>query len=232
MKIPITMKIKEISITERPREKMLSKGSESLSDAEIIAILLRTGTKKESAIDISNRILQDNDYNLSELSKKSVKDFVKNYAGIGVTKAITIKAALELGRRRVICESKQKFCVTSSSDIYNYLRPKFLDLNHEVFMVVYLNQGNKIIKDKIISSGGVSETVVDPRIILKEGIELLSSSIILSHNHPSGNYKPSKADDAFTRKIKDASSLCDIRVLDHIIVCEDCYYSYADEGKL
>ncbi|MDO5570979.1 MAG: DNA repair protein RadC [Bacteroidales bacterium] len=226
------MKIKEIEQKERPREKMLSKGIDSLSDAELLAILLRTGTKKESAIEIANRILKDSDYNLSELSKKSIKDFVTNYIGIGETKAVTVKAALELGRRRNICEAKKKFSIFSSSDIYNYLKPKFIDLNHEVFMVVYLNQSNKIIKDKIISSGGVSETSVDPRIILKEGIELLSSAIILSHNHPSGNYKPSKADDAFTKKMKDAASLFDIRVLDHIIVCEDHYYSYADEGRI
>lgn len=216
---------------DRPIEKMLTKGIHSLSDAELLAILIRSGSMNQTSVELSREILKDLDNNLNQLGKLSVKDLGK-YRGIGPTKAVTIIAALELGKRRNQSEVIRNFSVSSSRDIYRYFHPLLADKPHEEFWVVYLNQSNKIIHRRKISQGGVSETAVDIRIILKDAIEHLASGIILCHNHPSGNNKPSKADDSFTRKMQEAAKYMDIRVLDHIIVCEDCYFSYADEGKM
>lgn len=226
------MNIKDWAEDDRPREKMLTKGISALSDAELIAILIGSGNKDKSAVELSKEILHHQNNDLNQLGKISVKELTNTHKGIGPAKAISILAALELGRRRNQSEVMKLFSVTSSRDVYHYFHPLLSDLKYEEFWVAYLNQSNRIILRKKISKGGVSETAVDIRLILKEAIEHLASGIILCHNHPSGNNKPSCADDAFTKKIKEAARLMDIRVLDHLIVCEDCYFSYADEGKI
>lgn len=226
------MNIKDWAEDDRPREKMLTKGISALSDAELIAILIGSGNKDKSAVELSKEILHHQNNDLNQLGKISVKELTNTHKGIGPAKAISILAALELGRRRNQSEVMKLFSVTSSRDVYHYFHPLLSDLKYEEFWVAYLNQSNRIILRKKISKGGVSETAVDIRLILKEAIEHLASGIILCHNHPSGNNKPSCADDTFTKKIKEAARLMDIRVLDHLIVCEDCYFSYADEGKI
>ena len=226
------MNIKDWAEDDRPREKMLTKGISTLSDAELIAILIGSGNKDKSAVELSKEILHHQNNDLNQLGKISVKELTNTHKGIGPAKAISILAALELGRRRNQSEVMKLFSVTSSRDVYHYFHPLLSDLKYEEFWVAYLNQSNRIILRKKISKGGVSETAVDIRLILKEAIEHLASGIILCHNHPSGNNKPSCADDTFTKKIKEAARLMDIRVLDHLIVCEDCYFSYADEGKI
>ncbi|MEG1585584.1 MAG: DNA repair protein RadC [Bacteroidales bacterium] len=226
------MNIKEWAENDRPREKMLTNGLTALSDAELIAILIGSGNKDKSAVELSREILLRQNNDLNRLGKITVKELTNAHKGIGPAKAISILAALELGRRRNQSEVIKNFTVTSSRDVYQYFRPILADLKHEEFWVAYLNQSNRVIHRKKISKGGVSETAVDIRIILKDAIEQLASGLILCHNHPSGNNKPSAADDSFTKKIKEAARLMDIRVLDHLIVCEDCYFSYADEGKI
>lgn len=226
------MNIKEWAEDDRPREKMLAKGIDALSDAELIAILIGSGGRNKTAVELSKEILHRHDNDLNRLGKVSVKELTNAHRGIGAAKAIAILAALELGKRRSGSEAAKLFSVTSSRDVYRYFHPLIGDLKHEEFWVAYLNQSNRIVLRSKISKGGVSETAVDIRIILKNAIEHLASGLILCHNHPSGNNRPSNADDLFTKKIKEAARLMDIRVLDHLIVCDDCYYSYADEGKI
>ncbi|MGL4292995.1 MAG: RadC family protein [Bacteroidales bacterium] len=226
------MNIKEWAEDDRPREKMLSKGIASLSDAELIAILIGSGHKDKSAVELSKEILYSEGNDLSRLSKTSVKVLMNRHQGVGPAKAISILAALELGKRRNQSEATKAFSISSSTDVYRYFQPLLCDIRHEEFWVIYLNQSNKIIHRKKISKGGISETAVDIRLILKEAIEHTASGLILCHNHPSGNNKPSSADDSFTKKIKEAARLMDVRVLDHLIVCESCYFSYADEGRI
>lgn len=226
------MNIKEWAEDDRPREKMLAKGIDALSDAELIAILIGSGDRNKTAVELSKEILHRHDNDLNRLGKVSVKELTNAHRGIGAAKAIAILAALELGKRRSGSEAAKLFSVTSSRDVYRYFHPLMGDLKHEEFWVAYLNQSNRIVLRSKISKGGVSETAVDIRIILKNAIEHLASGLILCHNHPSGNNRPSNADDLFTKKIKEAARLMDIRVLDHLIVCDDCYYSYADEGKI
>jgi len=217
--------------TERPREKLLSTSPEHLSDSELIAILLHHGTRDKSAVDLAREVLLLGDNNLHELGRLSIKDFM-NIKGIGEAKAITIAAALELGRRREANPIKEKKLVTESRDIASFLKARLQDLSYEVFAVIFLNRANRIIHFEIISRGGITGTVADPRIILKKALEEEAVSIILCHNHPSGNLKPSRADELLTQKIKEAALLLDMRVLDHIIVSEMGYYSFADEGVL
>ncbi len=217
--------------TERPREKLLSTSPEHLSDSELIAILLHHGTRDKSAVDLAREVLLLGDNNLHELGRLSIKDFM-NIKGIGEAKAITIAAALELGRRREANPIKEKKLVTESRDIAGFLKARLQDLSYEVFAVIFLNRANRIIHFEIISRGGITGTVADPRIILKKALEEKAVSIILCHNHPSGNLKPSRADELLTQKIKEAALLLDMRVLDHIIVSEMGYYSFADEGVL
>ncbi len=217
---------------DRPREKMLLKGYSSLSNAELLAILINNGTKDKSAVDVAKQILAAVDNDLQKLGKLSIKEIIKlKVKGIGEAKAIVIAAALELGLRRDVSEKKINHVVTSK-DAAMYLRAQLQYKNHEVFAVVYLNRANKIKHHEIISEGGISGTVADPRIILKKALENDATSIILCHNHPSGSIKPSRADEALTRKIKEAAGYFDIIVADHIIVSEDGYYSFADEGIL
>ncbi len=223
--------IKDWAVEDRPREKLIKKGVQSLSDAEIIALLIGSGTKNESAVELSKKVLKSANNNLNELGKLNIRDLTK-MKGIGEAKAITILAALELGRRRKISEIIIKKKITQSKDVFELFQPTIGDLPHEEFWILLLNRSNRIIEKIKISQGGVSGTVIDVKIILKHAIEKLASSIILCHNHPSGNKAPSSADDAITDKLKSGAKLLDIQVIDHIIVADVEYFSYADEGKL
>ncbi len=223
------LNIKDWSVQDRPREKLLAQGRKTLSDAELIAILIGSGSRNESAVDLSKRILASVNNNLVDLARLEVPDLTK-FKGIGEAKAISIVAALELGRRRNGTDKTIKSKITSSNDAYQALLPKLQDLNTEEFWVLMLNRQNEIIELKQISSGGVAGTVVDPKVIFKSALQFLASGIILSHNHPSGNLKPSKADIAITNKLKSAGESLEINVLDHLIISEQGYYSFADEG--
>ena len=223
--------IKSWPLDDRPREKMQAKGAAALSDSELLAILINNGNKEKSALQIAKDILQVGQNNLDELGKLSVKD-LQRVKGIGIAKAITIAAAMELGRRRTNSDFLNKTVVRSSGEIANYLKTVLKDNAHEVFAVLFLNRANKILHFEIVSSGGLTGTVADPRIILKKALETGATSIVLSHNHPSGSLKPSRADEELTQKIKQAALYLDIRVLDHIIVSDEGYFSFADEGLI
>jgi DNA repair protein RadC len=223
--------IKEWSKDDRPREKLLYQGAENLSNSEILAILIQKGTRDRSAVDLAKEVLRLGNDNVSQLGKLSLKDFMK-VKGIGEAKAITIAAALELGRRRETVSPDSLSLVKSSRDIALYLQARLKDYRHEVFGVLYLNRANKIKHFEIVSQGGLTGTVADPRIILRKALDEDAVSIILCHNHPSGSLVPSKADEDLTRKIRDAARLLDIRLLDHIIVSDLGYYSFADEGMI
>ena len=223
--------IKNWAMDDRPREKLLSKGPSALSNSELIAILLNNGSKNKSAVELAKEILKLGHDNLNELGKLSLKDF-KQIKGIGEAKSIIIAAALELGRRRQATASLDKPVIKSSKDIAQYLQALLKDYNYEVFAVVFLNRANKINHFEIISRGGITGTVADPRVILKKALEEDATSIVLCHNHPSGNLQPSRADEELTKKIKEAAGYFDIKVMDHIIVSEDGFYSFADEGIL
>jgi DNA repair protein RadC len=223
--------IKHWAKDDRPREKLLTKGSDILSDSELLAILINYGTREKNALELAREILRLGKDNLLELGKLSVAELMK-IKGIGQAKAITIKAALELGRRRQAAAALVKNVISTSSDIATYLETSLKDFRHEVFGVVYLNRANKVNHFEIISEGGLTGTVADPRIILKKALEADAVSLILCHNHPSGSLKPSRADEELTLKIKEAARYFDIKVLDHIIIGDDGYFSFADEGIL
>ena len=223
--------IKNWAVDDRPREKLLSKGAAALSDSELLAILINNGHKERSAVEIAKEILRLGNNNLNELGKLSLKDF-QGIKGIGEAKAITIASALEFGRRRQATSALEKTVIRMSSDIAEYLRAIIKDFTYEVFGVMYLNKANKINHFEIVSQGGITGTVADPRIILKRALEQDATSIVLCHNHPSGNLKPSRADEELTNKIKEAARYLDIRVMDHIIVSDEGYFSFADEGIL
>ena len=223
--------IKNWAIDDRPREKLLAKGATALSNSELLAILLNNGSKNKSAVELAREILKLGDDNLNELGKLSLNDF-KQVKGIGEAKSIIIAAALELGRRRHASFALEKTVVKSSRDIAQYLQASLKDYNYEVFAVVFLNRANKINHFEIMSKGGITGTVADPRIILKKALEEDATSIVLCHNHPSGNLHPSRADEELTKKIKEAAGYFDIKVIDHIIVSEEGFYSFADDGIL
>jgi len=223
------LSIKNWSDKDKPREKLLEKGRQILSDAELLAILIGSGNRNESAIDLCKRILNQSENNLNELAKFSVQDLMK-FKGIGEAKAISIIAALEIGRRRKSTEVLEKTSVNSSKDLYHYIRPELEDLPHEEFWVILLNHQHKIIGKQLIGRGGVSQTTADIKLIFKIALEKLASAIILCHNHPSGNMKPSKSDIVLTEKVKSASEVLTINLLDHIIVGDSTYYSFADNG--
>jgi len=223
--------IKNWSIDDRPREKMQAKGAIALSNSELLAILINNGNKDKSALEIAKDVMALGQNNLNELGKLSLQDLQK-LKGIGIAKAITITAALELGRRRQASELLFKTVVRTSGEIASYLKAVLKDYSHEVFAVVFLNRANKIISFQIISTGGLTGTVADPRVILKKAIEAEACSIVLSHNHPSGSLRPSRADEELTQKIKIAATYIDIKVVDHIIVSDEGYFSFADEGLL
>lgn len=225
------LKIKNWSPEDRPREKLLIKGTPALTDAELVAILLGTGTTTISAVELAKRILQTVDNSLHELARLSVKDLMR-VRGIGEAKAVTIIAALELGRRRKDAEAETKPRVITSRDVFDVLKSHLLDIQHEEFWVLLLNRSNRLIKKHLISQGGVTGTVADPKIIFKLALEELATSIILAHNHPSGNLNASQSDIDMTKKLKDAGKLMDIQVLDHVIVAGQKYFSFADEGML
>jgi len=214
---------------DRPREKLLLKGKAALSDAELIAILIGSGSTSETAVDLSKRILQSLNNQLSELGRLSVKDLTK-FKGIGEAKAISIIAAMELGRRRKESEPEKRQKITSSRSAFDIFYPHLCDLNHEEFWVLYLNRANEVIGKENVSKGGISGTIVDPKVVFKAAVQFLASAIVLAHNHPSGQLKPSQADHQLTKKLKDAGIALDIPVLDHLIIGDGNYYSFADEG--
>lgn len=217
--------------SDRPREKLLLKGKASLSDAELMAILLGSGSRNESAVDLSRRILASIGHNLIELSKMTVSDLQK-FKGIGEAKAITIVAALELGRRRRSAEVVKRKSVTSSREAFELLQPYLGDLQYEQFVIILLNRANHVLRVANVSDGGVAGTVVDPKKIFKIAIDGSASSIILGHNHPSGNSLPSQEDIHLTRKLSQAGKLLDISVFDHLILGTENYYSFSDEGMM
>ncbi len=226
------LRVKDWAEEDRPREKILLKGIHSLSDAELLAILIGSGNREETVVELAQRILLSADNNLNKLGKFSVKQLISNFKGIGEAKAVTIVAAMELGKRRKATENSNKEVIVSSIDIYNYFHPFLCDLQHEEFWVLFLNRSNKVIDKLKISQGGVSETVVDCKLILK-GVALhLASSIVLCHNHPSGNIHPSRQDDLITRKVVEACRILDVIVIDHLIFCDSNYYSYLDEERI
>ena len=225
------LKIKEWAAEDRPREKLLARGIGSLSDAELIAILIHSGSKDETAVELSQRILKSVQNNLNELGKLSVNDLQK-FKGMGEAKAIAVVAALELGKRRTASAVIEKKQISSSRDVFELFQSMLSDLPHEEFWVLFLNRSNKIIERKKISQGGIAGTVTDVRIILKHALELQASSVIVSHNHPSGNLMPSQADKDITTKLRDACNLMDIKLLDHLIVTDTSFFSFADEGLL
>ena len=216
---------------DRPREKLLAQGRRVLSDAELIAILIGSGSTTESAVDLSKRILHTCQNDLNALAKLSVQDLSK-FKGIGEAKAISIIAALELGRRRKEVELLDLNKISSSKDIYNLLAPNFADLLHEEFWIILLSRANKVLHKVLISKGGQAGTIADPKIIFKAALEGNAANIILAHNHPSGNLKPSQADMQLTKKLQEAGKLLDLQVLDHVIFTERSYFSFADEGLL
>jgi DNA repair protein RadC len=221
--------IKNWAIDDRPREKLVAKGRESLSDSELLAILINTGSGKRSALDLAKDVLRLGENNLDELGKLSLNEMM-SIKGIGEAKAITLIAALELGRRRQASFPLLKNQVRSSKELADFLKTSLKDYAHEVFAVVFLNKANKINHFEVLSSGGISHTIVDPRIIFKKALEVKATSLILCHNHPSGNLRPSRQDEEITAKLKDAGNLIDIKVVDHLIVSDEGYYSFADEG--
>ncbi len=225
------LNIKDWAAEDRPREKLLSKGARSLSDAELIAILIGSGNLEETAVELSRRILASVENNLNELGRKNI-DYLKEFNGIGEAKAVSIAAALELGKRRKEADVFNKNKISGSKDAADFFTPMLGDLNHEEFWVMLLNRGNKIIDTFMISQGGISGTVIDVRLILKTALEKMASSIILCHNHPSGTMQASDADLKITSKIKNAAEIMDITVLDHIIIGQNNYLSFADEGML
>ncbi|NLP58791.1 DNA repair protein RadC [Lutibacter sp. B1] len=225
------MSIKSWAEDDRPREKLLLKGKTALSDAELIAILIGSGSKNESAVDLSKRILASIDNNLNKLGKLSVSELQK-FKGIGEAKAISIITALELGRRRRLEQALELPKITSSKAVFEIMQPLIGELQHEEFWIVYLNNSNKVLFKEQLSKGGLTGTLVDVRLVFKKAIELFATAIILCHNHPSGKLNPSNADKTITNKLKLAGETLDIKVLDHLIITENAYFSFADENLL
>ncbi len=224
--------IKDWAEDDQPRKKLLSKGATSLSNAELLAILINNGSRHQSALDLARSLLQESGNDLKKLADQSVKDMLrKKIKGLGEAKAISIAAALELGIRRSASDSRKNL-ITKSDDIANYLRATLEYRKQEVFAVVFLNSGNRITHLEIISEGGMTATIADPRVILKKALEHEATAIILCHNHPGGTLRPSRADELITHKIKQAAAYLDISIMDHIIVSNEGYYSFADHGML
>lgn len=223
--------IKNWSQDDQPREKLRDKGRTALSDAELIAILIGSGNKEESAVALCKRIFASVDNNLNALGKLSIQQLMA-FKGIGEAKAITIAAALELGRRRRLEDALQLEKITSSRSVFDVMQPILGELPHEEFWILYLNNSNKIIHKNQLSKGGITGTLVDVRLVLKNALEVGATALILCHNHPSGTLKPSLADKEITQKLKLASKSLDIKVLDHLIVTEKAYFSFADEEIL
>ena len=225
------LSIKSWALDDRPREKLLAKGKANLSDAELIAILLGSGNREESAVALSKRILQSVNGNFNELAKLSVEQLMQ-FKGIGEAKAISIITALEIGKRRQFEQTIVKPKITSSKDVFNLMQPVIGELQHEEFWVLYLNNSNKVLAKDQSSKGGLTATLVDIRLLYKRALEMTSVAIVVCHNHPSGKLKPSHADKQLTQKIKQAGATLDIKLLDHLIITEKAYFSFADEGEL
>ena len=231
--IEYTRRMADMHKEDRPREKALAHGMETLSNAELLAILIGSGTKGESVVDLAQRILHATGNRLSELSKRSVKNLTKSFKGIGEARAITLLAAIELGKRFREEEIATDVPVANDpSAVYRLMRDQLAMLPHEEFWVIYLNNAKRVISKRRISIGGVSATVADPKIILQQALEYLASALILVHNHPSGTLSPSRQDDSLTEKIRQGAKFLDIDVVDHLIISENGYYSYAGEGRL
>lgn len=223
--------IKSWKVSDRPREKLMSQSSGLLTDSELLAILIGHGNREENAVELCQRILHSVDHDLVRLSRLTIDDLMK-FKGIGEAKAVSIAAALELGRRRQKSELGDQFEIRCSNDVYRFLKSQLQDLNFEEFWILLLDRGNKVISQEMISRGGVAGTVVDAKLVFKPALERFASYIILSHNHPSGNLSPSAQDISLTNKLKKAGELLDIKVTDHVIITAHGYYSFADEGRL
>jgi DNA repair protein RadC len=223
--------IKQWSEDDRPREKLLLKGRAALSNAELIALLLGSGTRNESAVDLAKRILDQSGHNLSELARCQLSDLQK-FKGVGIAKGVTILAALELGNRKRGQDALVREKVAGSRDVFELFHGELADAQYESFWILLLNRANRVIRKVNISEGGISGTVADPKKIFKMALEHNASSVILCHNHPSGNNQPSEADIRLTRKLKDAGLMLDLPVLDHLIIGGDSYFSFADEGMI
>lgn len=221
--------IKKWNEDDRPREKLIVKGKNALSDAELIAILIGSGNREESAVALSKRILSSVDHQINSLGKLSLKQLT-SFKGIGEAKAISIIAGLELGRRRTHEDMPVIPTISSSKDVFILLNPIIGDLDHEEFWVLYLNNANKVLQKKQISIGGKTGTMVDARIVFKAALEFGATAIILAHNHPSGSLRPSQSDKSLTQKLKLAGDTLDIKLLDHLIITEKSYFSFTDEG--
>ncbi|NNG08761.1 MAG: DNA repair protein RadC [Arenibacter sp.] len=228
---PTSFSIKNWSDDDKPREKLLQKGRSVLSDAELIAILIGSGSRNESAVALSKKILASVDNNLNELGKLSIKQ-LQQFKGIGEAKAVSIAAALEVGRRRRGEEGRKVTKISSSKNVYDLLQPIMGELPHEEFWIVFLNNSNSVLQAGQLSKGGITGTLVDVRLVLKQALELGAVGLILAHNHPSGTLKPSEADKKITQKLKQASLALDIKVLDHLIITQKEYFSFADENIL
>jgi DNA repair protein RadC len=224
--------IKDWAVEDRPREKMLRKGVSTLSDAELLAILIGSGNSNESAVQLSQRILHFAGNNLNCLGKFTIKELTNEFKGIGEAKAVTIAAALELGRRRNDSERPRQEKILCSNDACLLFKPLLCDLHHEELWIALISRSGKVIEKMKVSQGGVNETSADVRLIMKAAINALASGIILCHNHPSGNLSPSHNDDTLTTRLQNAAKLMDIKLLDHIVIADNRYYSYADEGKI
>lgn len=231
MSHPDNLSIKQWAQEDRPREKLILKGRKALSDAELIAILIGSGTSKLSAVELAKVILTNVGNDLNHLARLSLTD-LKKFSGIGEAKAVTIISALELGRRRKTGDSDTRPKISGSIDAYNHLQPYMLDLDHEQFWVLYLNRANRVLRTEMISAGGVTGTVVDAKIIFKRALELLATQIIVAHNHPSGNLRPSEKDVSLTKKLISAGRTLDIPVMDHLIYTDQGYFSFSDKGML
>src|SRR5688572_2544541 len=223
--------IKQWSSNDQPREKLLHLGAKTLSEAELLAILMRAGTRNKSAVDVAKELMNQHENSITSLAKLTVHELMK-VKGIGEAKAISIAAALELGRRRVTENATQKKQIASSMDAYDLIHSRMRDLMHEEFWILLLDRRSKVISIEEIHVGGMSAMVVDPKIIFQKALERKASSLILAHNHPSGSPSPSMEDIRLTEKVKMAGNFIDIKVLDHIIIGEGAYYSFADDGKL
>ncbi|MDR2968761.1 MAG: DNA repair protein RadC [Tannerellaceae bacterium] len=226
------LSIKSWAEEDRPREKMLRKGVPALSDAELLAIILGSGNINESAVELSQRILHSVDNNLNTLGKLSIKELISGFKGVGEAKAVSVVAALELGKRRNSADISQRTGIRSSKDAFLLMHPVLCDLPHEELWIALMNRAGKVIEKTKISRGGTAETSADIRLILKAAINGLASGIILFHNHPSGNLTPSVQDDLLTKRLRESAKMMDISLLDHIIIADNSYYSYADEDRL
>ncbi len=228
---PTSLSIKYWSDDDKPREKLVQKGKSVLSDAELIAILISSGSRNESAVELSKRILASVDNNLNNLGKLTIKQLMQ-FKGIGEAKAVTIAAALEMGRRRRGEKAEKITKITSSTSVFELLQPILGELEHEEFWIVYLNNSNKVLHTAQLSKGGITGTLVDVRLVMKQALDLSAVALILAHNHPSGAIRPSEADKQITQKLKVAATALDIKVLDHLIITQKEYFSFADEKLL